>query len=341
MRRAFSDLFDTKEPLVALSPMAGFSCVTYRGICNSLGADYAPTELTSARSIVMNGVSKSYRYMRIDPDKEKVTAIQLFGNEPHDFTEAMKIICDDELLSRVDIFDINMGCPVTKVVKTGAGSGLIRTPDIARRITEECRKTCDELGKVLTVKTRIGFDDRDKGGPEFAKMLAESGAEAICVHGRTAKQMYAGTADWEAIRKMREAVEDTGVYFFGNGDVNDGESALKMLNVTGSDGIMIGRAACGDPWIFKRVKDYLHGIKENKITTLTEKCDMLILELDGRISEVGERIAVSEMRSVMPRYIKGFPGAAEVKASLCRANTRTEVIQILDDCLKGRKTDGY
>ena len=319
--------------------MAGFSCVTYRGICHSMGSDYAPTELTSARSVVMNGVGKSYRYMRIDPEREGVTCIQLFGNTAEDFTEAMKIICEDELLSRVDIFDINMGCPVPKVVKTGAGSGLIRTPELAAKIVSESRKTAESLGKLLTVKTRIGFDGSDRNGPEFARMLAESGAQASCVHGRTSKQMYAGTADWDAIASMREAVTDPDVYFFANGDVTDGESAKKILEVTGADGIMIGRAACGDPWLFASVKDYLAGdfSKNKKSPTLREKCDMLLIELDGRISEVGEKTAVSEMRSVMPRYIKGFPGAAKMKVALCRASTKSEVRQILDDCQGGRE----
>ncbi|MBR1797855.1 MAG: tRNA-dihydrouridine synthase [Clostridiales bacterium] len=342
MRRDFSDLFDTGRPLIALSPMAGFSCVTYRGICHDFGADYAPTELTSARSIVMNGVDRSYRFMRIKPETEGVTCIQLFGNTPEDFTEAMKIICEDELLSRVDIFDINMGCPVQKVVKTGAGSGLIRTPKLACNIVTKARETAEALGKVLTVKTRIGYDESDKSGPEFARMLAGSGAQAICVHGRTAKQMYAGKADWEKIRAMRGATEGTGVYFFGNGDVRDGESARRLLEVTGADGLMIGRAACGNPWIFSEVKEYLENgspcnVKDIKKTpSLSEKCDMLITELDGRIEEVGERIAVCEMRSVMPHYIKGFPGASGIKIALCRASTRMEVRQILDDCLLGK-----
>lgn len=318
--------------------MAGFSCVTYRGICHGLGSDFAPTELTSARSIVMNGVSKSYRFMRIAPEKEGVTCIQLFGNTAEDFTEAMKIICEDELLSRVDVFDINMGCPVQKVVKTGAGSGLMRTPSLASKIVSESRRVAESYGKLLTVKTRIGFNDNEKNGPEFAKMLSDSGAQAICVHGRTAAQMYAGQADWEQIRLMRESVKGTGVYFWGNGDVCDGPSARRMLDVTGADGIMVGRAACGNPWIFSEIKNYLSGktkVKQGNIT-LSAKCDMLITELDGRIEEVGEKTAVTEMRSVMPQYIKGFPGASSVKASLCRASSRMEVIKILDDCLKGR-----
>jgi len=334
MRRTFSDLFDTSNPLVALSPMAGFSCVTYRGICKSLGSDYAPTELTSARSIVMNGVEKSYRFMRIDPQSEGVTCIQLFGNEPSDFSEAMKLICEDERLSNVDIFDINMGCPVQKVVKTGAGSGLMKTPKIAEAIVKESRKACDELGKVLTVKTRTGFSDKDKNGVEFARILANSGAEAICIHGRTAAAMYSGKADREEIARIRDAVKDTGVYFFANGDITDGKSARDMLDVTGADGLMIGRGACGNPWIFGQVKEYLAGKETSKfVPTLSEKCDMLISELQGRVQEVGETIAVKEMRSVMPHYIKGVPGSTSVKVALCRASTLEEVRQILNSSL--------
>lgn len=314
--------------------MAGFSCVTYRGICRSLGSDYAPTELTSARSIVMNGVEKSYRFMRINKETEGVTCIQLFGNEPEDFSEAMKIICDDERLQDVDIFDINMGCPVHKVVKTGAGSGLLKTPDIAQAIVKASRKTCDELGKVLTVKTRIGFSDKDKNGVEFSKMLANSGAEAICIHGRTAMQMYSGKADREEISRIRESVKDTGVYFFANGDITDGKSAKEMLDITKADGLMIGRGACGNPWIFKQIKNYLSNQNEKDFEpSLSEKCDMLITELEGRATEVGEETAVKEMRSVMPYYIKGVPNSAKVKVALCRASTIEEVRQILRSCL--------
>lgn len=340
MKPAFSDLFDLSMPLVALSPMAGFSSVSYRGICHLMGADYAPTELTSARSIVMNGIGKSYRFMTIDPKSEGVTCIQLFGNTPDDFSEAMKIICDDPRLSSVDIFDINMGCPVSKVVKTGAGSALMKDPVLAGNIVKKSRETAESLGKVLTVKTRTGFTEDSKNGPEFVRVLAGNGAEAICVHGRTAKQMYSGKADWDEIRKMREAVSGSGVYFFANGDVKDGESAKGILEATGADGLMIGRAACGNPWIFSEVKDYLAGREiNNKRPTLSEKCDMLITELEGRTREVGERLAVTEMRSVMPQYIKGFPGAAGMKVALCRASTMKEVRQILDDCLK--EEDGF
>lgn len=341
MKHAFSDLFDTKRPLVALSPMAGFSSVSFRGICHSLGSDYAPTELTSARSIVMNGIAKSYRFMTIDPAAEGVTAIQLFGNTPEDFAEAMKIICDDPRLAPVDIFDINMGCPVPKVVKTGAGSALMKDPVLAGKIVKKARETAESLGKVLTVKTRTGFTEQTLNGPEFARVLIDSGAQAICVHGRTAKQMYTGKADWEQIRLMREAVSKSGVYFFANGDVKDGSSAKAILEATGADGIMIGRAACGNPWIFTEVKNCLSGKEnDNKMPTLSEKCDMLITELEGRTREVGEKLAVTEMRSVMPQYIKGFPGAAKVKVALCRASTKMEVRQILDDCLKEENGNG-
>jgi tRNA-dihydrouridine synthase len=142
---------------------------------------------------------------------------------------------------------------------------------------------------------------------------------------------------------MREAVTDKDVYFFANGDVRDGASAKRILEVTGADGIMIGRAACGNPWIFNDIKEYLRADPDetsnyNKSKpTLSEKCDMLITELNGRIAEVGEKTAVTEMRSVMPHYIKGFPGAAHMKVALCRASTEAEVRQILDDCLEGRE----
>jgi len=315
--------------------MAGYSHVGFRGICHELGSDYAPTELTSARSIVRGGLEKSYKFMKINPETEGVTCIQLFGSEPEDFCEAMKIICEDPRLQSVDIFDINMGCPVPKVVKTGAGSGLMRTPQKAFNIVTNARKTADSLGKCLTVKTRIGFSDKEINGAEFAKGLAQAGAEAICIHGRTASAMYSGKADREEIARIHDAVKDTGVFFIANGDIDSGKSAKDMLDITDADGLMIGRAACGNPWIFDEVKNFLKGGKEpSKAPTFKDKCDMLLSELALRASEEGQRQAVIEMRSVMPCYIKGYPNAAGMKVALCRASTIEEVRLILEEGLE-------
>lgn len=317
---------------VCLAPMAGTSSVTYRGLCVEQGASYAPTELVSARSILYNGIGKSFRYMEIDPAAEGITCIQLFGSEAKDFTEAIKIMMEDPRLAPVDIIDINMGCPVTKVVKTGAGSGLMKTPDIAEQIVRETVKTAAEYGKPVTVKTRIGFDRFSDESVEFVRRIAQAGAAMVCVHGRTARQMYGGSADWDALALMREAVAAEGVPFFANGDVKDEKSAGEILSKTGADGIMVGRAAMGNPWLFKRIRAYLDGEALPDEPSNQEKCDMLMRELVGTAEHIGEVTAVKEMRSVMPHYIKGLPGAASIKVKLCGASSVAEVEEILKEC---------
>lgn len=314
---------------VCLAPMAGTSSVTYRGICVEQGAAYGPTELVSARSLAYGSLERSFRYMQISPSTEKVTAIQLFGYEPSDFEEAVKVICNDDRLKDVDIIDINMGCPVAKVVKTGAGSALMNEPEVAFRIVESTVRAAEAYGKPVTVKTRIGFSEFGPASVEFARGLAASGAQMVCVHGRTAKQMYGGEADWDAIKKMRDAVVSEGVKFFANGDVKDEDSACRILDVTEADGIMVGRAAMGDPWIFARIRAALDGKGIPQAPSVREKCDMLMRELQGTVACIGEVTGVKEMRSVMPHYLKGLKGASAVKVELCRATTVAQVEVIL------------
>jgi tRNA-dihydrouridine synthase B len=318
-----------KDIPLCLSPMAGFSSVTFRGICHEMGADYSPTELVSARSIVYNGLGKSFRYMEIDPGSEGLTCIQLFGNDPEDFAEAVKQISNDELLSKVDIIDINMGCPVPKVVKTGAGSALLSDVKLAGKIVSATVKAASEYGKPVTVKTRIGWDDRHMNGKDLVLEACEKGAAAVCVHGRTRAAMYGGEADMEAVARIREAVPDT--FFFANGDIRDGRSAQRVLEITGADGLMIGRGAVGNPWVFRNIRSFMNG-NEFVMPSVEDRCDMLLRELEGTASRIGETTAVKEMRSVMPHYIKGLRGSARVKAELCRSSTISEVRGILDAC---------
>lgn len=321
-----------KDPLI-LAPMAGTTTLAFRSICHEMGSSYQPTELVSARSILYSGIDKSMCYLMIDREKEGLSCIQLFGSDPHDFEYAIGKICEDDRLKDVDIIDINMGCPVPKVVKTGAGSALMREPKLAEDIIRASLKVCDSYGKELTVKTRIGYDDDDKDNgkaEDFIKMLSESGVKLIAVHGRTRNQMYHGDADIEALARMKRAAEGSGVPFIANGDIRDFDSARRMLEVTGADGLMIGRAAQGNPWIFKA----LQGVFENKRNedekvTFEERKRMLLRELELTISYKDENIAVREMRPSMMAYIKGMPGAANLKVRLCAALSYDEVKGLL------------
>ncbi len=319
-----------KNP-ICLSPMAGFSSLPFRIICNEMGAGYSPTELVSARSIRYNGIDKSLRYMRISPSEEGTTAIQLFGSEPEDFQAAIRTIMATPVLQEVKIIDINMGCPVPKVVKTGSGSALMEDAARASAIVKACKTTLAELclNVPVTVKTRIGYNAEDKGKPDFAKALADAGCDMICVHGRTRPQMYHGDSSNEAIALMREAVRGYDIPFFANGDITDVSSAKKIIEETGCDGIMIGRAARGNPWIFEQVAAGLAGKEMPAFPDIADRKNMLIRELEGRLKYLPEDVAVREFRSVMPFYIKGIPGSAQLKVKLCGATGAEEVKEIL------------
>ena len=319
------------ENPICLSPMAGFSSLPFRIICNEMGAAYSPTELVSARSIRYNGIGKSLQYMRIAPDEEKITAIQLFGSEPEDFEAAVRTIMATPVLQEVSIIDINMGCPVPKVVKTGSGSALMEDPQRAASIVRACKKVLAELclNVPVTVKTRIGYNAGDKGKPEFAKALADAGCDMICVHGRTRIQMYHGESSNEAIAVMREAVRGYDIPFFANGDITDTESARKIIEETGCDGIMIGRAARGNPWIFEQVTAGLNGKEIPAMPCEKDRKLMLIRELEGRLKYLPEDVAVREFRSVMPFYIKGLPGSSQIKVRLCSCSKADEIKEIL------------
>ena len=320
-----------KNP-ICLSPMAGFSSLPFRIICNEMGAGYSPTELVSARSIRYNGIDKSLRYMRIAPSEEGITAIQLFGSEPEDFQAAIETILSTPVLKEVSIIDINMGCPVPKVVKTGSGSALMEDPKRAAAIVKACKNTLERIcpNIPVTVKTRIGYNAEDKGKPEFVKAIADAGCDMICVHGRTRPQMYHGESSNEAIALMREAVRGYNIPFFANGDITDVSSAKKIFEETGCDGIMIGRAARGNPWIFGQVIAGLDGKEMPAYPDVGDRKNMLIRELEGRLKYLPEDVAVREFRSVMPFYIKGIPGSAQIKVKLCAASGVEEVKEILE-----------
>lgn len=321
-----------RDPLI-LAPMAGTTTLAFRSICHDMGSSYQPTELVSARSILYSGIDKSMCYLMIDRKIEGLSCIQLFGSDPKDFEYAIGKICEDDRLKDVDIIDINMGCPVPKVVKTGAGSALMKEPKLAEDIIKASVKVCDSYGKELTVKTRIGYDDEDKDNgkaEDFMKMLSQSGAKLIAVHGRTRNQMYHGQADTDALARMRRAIEGSGVPFIANGDIKDFDSARKMLDITGADGLMIGRAAQGNPWIFEELAGVFENRKKDiKEVTFEERKEMLLRELELTMRYKDENIAVREMRPTMMAYIKGMPGAANLKVRLCAALTYEEVKGLL------------
>ena len=315
---------------VALAPMAGTSDVTFRTICRELGASLVCTELVSARGIRYNpSLTRSFRYLEIDPVNEGPVSIQLFGYDAKDFTEAIPLILEHPLLGQTSFIDINMGCPVPKVVKTGAGSALMTDLTRAAAILEASVHAATPYSVPVTVKFRKGWDAKNVNCVEFAQMCRDFGAAAVTIHGRTREQMYQGTADWDCIAKVVQALSGSGLPVYGNGDVSDGESARRMLAETGVDGVMVGRAAQGNPWIFAEIKAALCGETAPLAPTAKERADMIRRHLSGLCGKLGETLAVREMRSRLACYFRGQKHASTFKTEAMQTQTYEQVDQIL------------
>ncbi len=324
------------ENNLALAPMAGTTDLIYRSICRELGAGLTVTELVSARGIVYDPrLKKTYRYLEIMPEENPV-AIQLFGSEPDDFRIAIKTILSHPLLGQCALIDLNMGCPVNKVVRQGAGSALMKDPQQTARVVSASVEAAAEFGKSVTAKIRTGWDEDSINCVEIARILEQQGAAAITVHARTRAQMYSGKADWSQIARVRDAVR---VPLYGNGDIDSPLSAAEMLEQTGADGVMIGRAAQGNPWIFTRffpdselaaALDFQADEMPPKLTRI----EWMLRHLDGMIDRVGEVVAIREMRTQTVCYLRGTHNAASYRHRLMLAATRQEVAAILAEWLQ-------
>ncbi len=304
---------------VALAPMAGITDLPFRLICRRLGCGYTVSEMISAKGLLYNN-SKTKEMLKIDSG-ERPTAIQLFGSVPAELAEAAMIVAD----SGADMIDLNMGCPVPKIVNNGEGSALMKQPRLAYEILAAMVKA---VKIPVTVKFRAGWDDEHRNAVEVAKAAEAAGVAAVAVHGRTRQQFYEGRADWQIIAQVKNSVK---IPVFGNGDIFSAADGLRMLAETGCDGLMVGRGADGNPWIFRQLRAALQQQPYSGQVPLQEKLDLAAEHLRMLIELKGEYISVKEMRRHISAYLKGMPYAAEYRSRFHKMDTYGQFMELLEE----------
>ncbi len=309
----------TLENNVILAPMAGVTDLPFRLLCKEQGAGLLCMEMVSAKAVHYNN-KNTEALMEIHPDEQPVS-LQLFGSEPDIMAETAARIEERPFA----ILDVNMGCPVPKVVNNHEGSALMKEPKLVGEIVTALVKA---IKKPVTVKIRKGFDDEHVNAVEIAKIIEASGAAAIAVHGRTREQYYSGKADWDIIRQVKEAVS---IPVIGNGDVTDAVSAKKMMDETGCDGIMIGRASRGNPWIFKEITQYLDtGILPER-PSMEEVRNTILRHAALQLEFKGEYTGIREMRKHVAWYTAGYPHSARLRRMVNEMETFAELEESICD----------
>lgn len=302
---------------LTLAPMAGVTDFAFRRVCRGLGAALTTTEMVSAKALVYKDEkTKALLYI---PEDEHPCAAQIFGHEPDVMAEAAVMARE---ISGADIIDINMGCPVGKVVKSGDGSALMRTPELAEEII---RSVVKSAGCPVTVKFRKGWDNGSVNAVDFARMCEDSGAAAVAVHGRTRAQMYAGRADWDIIREVRKAVS---IPVIANGDIFTPEDAAHILRYTGCELAMIGRGSFGNPWLFRQGQAAIDGEDIPPLPPLSERIDMAVAQIEELAAVAGERNACMEARHQLPWYLHGVAHSGYYKQQLVHVDTLEDIRKI-------------
>lgn len=303
---------------IILAPMAGICDLPFRLLCKEQGCDIVYTEMISAKGMYYN--NKNTEPLLMTDDREKPVGVQFFGSEPRLMAEQAKRIEDRGFA----FIDVNMGCPVPKIVNNGDGSALMKNPALIGDIVSEMVNMCS---LPITIKIRAGFNDDSINAPEIARIAESAGVSAIAVHGRTREQYYHGKADWKIIKAVKESVK---VPVIGNGDVASGEDVIRIKKETGCDSVMIGRAAKGNPWLFSDIKEYLKSGNHMVRPTANEICDMMFRHAKLMIEYKGEFTGIHEMRKHVAWYTQGMPNSAKLRADINSVETFDEMKEMIE-----------
>ena len=313
--------YEIENPLI-LGPMAGVTDWAFRTVCAELGANITVTEMVSSRALVYQD-QKSRKLLR--KNEGSLCGAQIFGNDPEIMAQAAVLALE---ISGCDFLDINMGCPMPKIANSGDGCGLMRTPELAGKIVEAVVKTVDV---PVTVKCRLGWDKGNINVLEFTKRMEDSGAAMVAVHGRTRAMLYSGVADWDYIRKVKEQLS---IPVIANGDIVDAQSALRCLKWTGADGIMIGRATFGDPWIFQQVSAAMAGQEVPERPVLKDRIAVAVKQFELSEQDHGEHIACLEARKHFAWYLRGVRNASYYKKEITSMNKMEDIYRIAKEIVR-------
>ena len=313
--------YEIENPLI-LGPMAGVTDWAFRTVCAELGANITVTEMVSSRALVYQD-QKSKKLLR--KNEGSLCGAQIFGNDPEIMAQAAVMALE---ISGCDFLDINMGCPMPKIANSGDGCGLMRTPELAGKIVDAVVKAVDV---PVTVKCRLGWDKGNINVLDFTKRMEDNGTSMVAVHGRTRAMLYSGTADWDYIRKVKEQLS---IPVIANGDIVDAPSALRCLKWTGADGIMIGRATFGDPWIFQQVSAAMAGQEVPERPILKDRIAVAVKQFELSEQDHGEHIACLEARKHFAWYLRGVRNASYYKKEITSMNKMEDIYRIAKDIVR-------